>query len=65
MPQLTKRELEVLQWLSDGNTYIEIASFLQVGVSTIRKHVQNILKNLNARNSSHAVCIAIKLGILE
>lgn len=62
--ELTHRELEVLRWLSNGYTYTQIASSLYVGVSTIKKHVQNILKKLNANNTSHAVAISLKLGML-
>ena len=64
-PQLTERELEVLRLQSNGHTNIEIADNLNIGVSTIKKHVQSILKKLGACNTSHALVLSIKHGFLE
>jgi DNA-binding NarL/FixJ family response regulator len=52
---LTKREHEVLAELKRGRTNREIASRLGVSVSTVNKHVQQVLKKLHVRNRAQAV----------
>ena len=62
---LTPREREVLTWLGIGYSYQEISDQLNVGVGTIRKHVQHLLLKLRARNSAHAVAIGIRWDLLH
>jgi DNA-binding NarL/FixJ family response regulator len=52
---LTKREQEVLAELKRGRTNREIASGLGVSVTTVNKHVQQVLKKLHVRNRGQAV----------
>jgi DNA-binding NarL/FixJ family response regulator len=52
---LTKREHEVLAELNRGRTNREIALRLGVSVTTINKHVQQVLKKLHVRNRGQAV----------
>lgn len=51
---LTAREIEVLQEIRRGRTNREIALHLGISTTTINKHVQRLLKKLNARNRAHA-----------
>jgi DNA-binding NarL/FixJ family response regulator len=52
---LTKREQEVLGELNRGRTNREIAMTLGVSVTTVNKHVQQVLKKLHVRNRGQAV----------
>jgi DNA-binding NarL/FixJ family response regulator len=52
---LTSREQEVLEWIAQGARDREIAERLVVTESTVKKHVQNILRKLHARNRVEAV----------
>ena len=52
---LTPREGEVLQMIARGARDREIADELTVSESTVKKHVQNILRKLHARNRAEAV----------
>jgi DNA-binding NarL/FixJ family response regulator len=52
---LTKREQQVLAELNRGRTNREIASRLGVSVTTVNKHVQQVLKKLHVRNRGQAV----------
>ncbi len=52
---LTRREQEVLAELNRGRTNREIASRLGVSVTTVNKHVQQVLKKLHVRNRGQAV----------
>ena len=52
---LTRREHEVLAALNRGHTNREIASLFGVSVTTVNKHVQQVLKKLHVRNRGQAV----------
>lgn len=52
---LTRRQQEVLAELKRGRTNREIASRLGVSVTTVNKHVQQVLKKLHVRNRGQAV----------
>ena len=52
---LTRREQEVCELIARGARDREIAAHLVLSESTAKKHVQNILKKLHARNRAEAV----------
>lgn len=52
---LTEREHEILQLISRGARDREIAEQLYISESTVKKHVQNVLRKLHARNRVEAV----------
>jgi DNA-binding NarL/FixJ family response regulator len=54
---LTPRENQVLSELRRGRTNKEIAQRLGVSITTINKHVQQVLKKLNARTRAQAVAM--------
>jgi DNA-binding NarL/FixJ family response regulator len=62
---LTAREKEVLALVATGARDREIARQLVVGESTVKKHVQNMLRKLKARNRAEAVRIAARQLELE
>jgi DNA-binding CsgD family transcriptional regulator len=62
---LTKRELEILQWLHMGKTNWEISSILEISPLTVKNHVQNILRKFDVQNRSQAVVRAAKLGLID
>lgn len=53
--QLTKRETDVLIQLSKGLNYNEIAENLFISHGTVRKHVENTYRKLQAHNKMEAV----------
>ncbi len=53
--QLTAREVEVLEQLSKGLKYQQIAENLFLSVGTIRKHVENIYTKLQVHNKLEAI----------
>jgi len=53
--KLTKREIEVLEQLSKGLSYILIAENLILSTGTIRKHIENIYRKLQVHNKLEAV----------
>jgi LuxR family maltose regulon positive regulatory protein len=61
---LSARELEVLSLIATGASNREIADKLFLAVSTVKKHVSNILSKLNAASRTQAVAEARELGLL-
>ncbi len=64
-PALTRREVEVLQLISEGKANKEIAALLGTADGTIKMHVQNLLQKLNATDRTHAVTIGLRRGIIH
>jgi DNA-binding NarL/FixJ family response regulator len=58
---LTPRELSVIDLLREGKPNKLIATQLEMQESTVKVHVRNILKKLNAANRTHAASIANRL----
>jgi len=53
--ELSKRENEILQWLSKGLLYKEIADQLGISVSTVRQHIHKIYEKLHVQNRTEAI----------
>jgi len=51
---ITKRELEVLIWVNKGKTNWEISSILGISHTTVKNHVQNIIRKLGVENRRQA-----------
>ena len=62
--QLTPRELEILQMISEGYLTKEIADKLYVSILTVNKHRQNMLRKTNAGTISELVGNAKDWGLL-
>ncbi|WP_235930123.1 response regulator transcription factor [Craterilacuibacter sinensis] len=59
---LTRREAEVLHWLSFGKTNRDIADILGVSPRTINKHLEHIFGKLNVETRTAAAALALKTG---
>lgn len=55
LSELSKKEMEVLQMLSKGLLYKEIADALNISPETVRKHVYHIYEKLHVSNRIEAV----------
>lgn len=62
---LSKRELEVLRHVADGNSNQRVGEHLGLREDTIKAHMKTILQKLNARDRTHAVTIALRRGYWE
>lgn len=62
--RLTDRETEILEQLSKGLSYEQIADNLFISYGTVRKHVENIYRKLEVNNRTGALDKAQKGGIL-
>ena len=52
---LSAREEEILTWVSEGRTNVEISRILAISPFTVKNHVQRIIKKLGAANRTEAV----------
>jgi DNA-binding NarL/FixJ family response regulator len=64
LPQLTKREREVLRLLSDGNSNEEIGKALFLSPETIRTHIQKAMRKLEADTRTQAVALALRQSLI-
>ncbi|MCW3160121.1 LuxR C-terminal-related transcriptional regulator [Chryseobacterium oryctis] len=64
LPNLTKREKEILSLIGKGYSGAEIAKSLILSEHTIRTHRKNILAKTNSRNSKELVRKAFEWGLI-
>jgi DNA-binding CsgD family transcriptional regulator len=55
LEKLSKREREVLDHLSQGIPYKEIADVLQLSIDTVRMHIKGIYAKLHVHSRGEAV----------
>ena len=65
IPQLTRRELQVLKLIAAEYTTKEIANTLFLSENTIETHRRNLLSKLNVRNVAGMIKIALKRGLID
>ncbi|KQT21927.1 LuxR family transcriptional regulator [Chryseobacterium sp. Leaf404] len=53
--ELTKREIEIVELLSRGLLYKEIADKIFISIDTVKKHVGNIYRKLHVNNKVEAI----------
>jgi len=63
--RISPREREILMLLARGATNKEMARELKLAESTVKIHVQNILRNLNLTSRVQAAVYAVEHGIVE
>lgn len=64
-PQLSPREREVLELLSEGLGVAAIARHLYVSESTAKTHISKIYEKLGAANRAQAIMSALRSGLLS
>lgn len=62
---LTEREKEVLRWLAQGKSNWEVSVILKISERTVRFHINNIMKKLDAVNRTHAMALVLRNGMLD
>ncbi|WP_169545347.1 response regulator transcription factor [Sneathiella aquimaris] len=61
MELLTPRQVQILQAISEGKSNKDIAQYLGISAGTVKVHVSNLMKKLNAKNRTQAVMMASDL----
>lgn len=62
--ELTRREVEIIQFIGQGLTSSEIAEKLFINVKTIESHRRNIFKKLDIKNAAQLMKIASEKGLI-
>ena len=62
--RLSKRELQVLQLLSQGRSREEIAAAMGISINGVKKHLSSIYKKLGANNRAEAIYIASQSSLI-
>lgn len=65
IPQLSNRELEVLNWMARGKNNQEISTALSISESTVKFHTKNIMSKLGASDRAQAIVAALKRGAIS
>ncbi len=63
--QLTKREIEVLQYIAQGYTNRKIAETLFLSIRTINTHRTNLMQKLDIHDTARLVRYAIETGLVK
>lgn len=61
---LTDREKEVLHLLAEGRSNKEVATLLDLGVSTVETHRSNLMQKLNLHNTAEIVLYAVRKRLI-
>jgi DNA-binding CsgD family transcriptional regulator len=64
-PNLTRRELEILRLVAEGDSNAELARMLWVTEQTVKFHLSNIYRKLDVSNRTEASRWAQVHGLLE
>lgn len=64
IPQLTKREKEILHLISEGITTAGIAAQLSLSPLTIETHRRNLLQKFEVKNVAALIKIAVQQGLV-
>jgi two-component system, NarL family, response regulator NreC len=62
---LTDREREVLHLLAEGRSNKEVATLLDLGLSTVETHRANLMQKLNLHNTAEIVLYAVRKGLIS
>jgi two-component system NarL family response regulator len=64
-PNITARELEVLQFAADGLTNRQIGRRLGISENTVKNHIRNILEKLHLHSRMEAVLYAVREELID
>ncbi|HTD16407.1 MAG TPA: response regulator transcription factor, partial [Chthoniobacterales bacterium] len=64
-PELSERELQILQQMALGKSNKEIGQVLYISEFTVKNHVRSILKKLDAIGRTEAIAIASGRGLIN
>jgi DNA-binding CsgD family transcriptional regulator len=62
---LSAREAEIVGWLREGKSNVEMAQILGISALTVKNHLQRIYRLLGVGNRAHALARCLELRLLE
>ena len=64
-PELTRREIEVLDLVVAGKSNKEIAAAFDISEATVKVHMTHILEKLRVTGRTEAINVAVKRGLVR
>src|SRR5579862_4223403 len=64
LPELTPRQLEILQLVAGGSSTADIAKQLSLSTETVRNHLRSVFRELKAHTRVEAIAAAQRFGLL-
>ena len=64
-PELTPREVQILQMLADGCSPHEVAERLVISPKTVRNHLTKVYDKLSVNSRSQAIVEALRYGMID
>lgn len=65
IPNLTKREREVLSLLADGMRNEQVGTELSISPLTVRTHIEKAMEKLEADTRTQAVATALRMSLID
>ena len=65
LPKLSVREVEVLRWLAQGKSTLDVGDILGISESTVRFHYNRVALEFGTLNRTQTVVEALKRGLLS
>ncbi len=62
---LTARETEIMRWVAQGKTTWAISEILSISERTVKFHVGNAIRKLDATTRTHAVAVALERQLIQ
>lgn len=62
---LSERELEIIKYIAEGYTNVQIANHLILSNHTINTHRKNIMNKLGVKNTAGIVMYAVKMNLVS
>ena len=56
--------MEIIYYLGNGHTYIEISEKLGISIGAVKKHISSAIKKVGAKNSAHTIKLLYEQGHL-
>ena len=63
--KMTPRELEVLDFLAEGQSNKDIADEMNISIYTVKRHVSGIIEKLAVADRTQAAVKALKIGLVK
>ena len=64
-PDLTPREIQVIEDLVKGSSNKIIAGDLEISENTVKLHITRIMQKLGAKDRTHVASLALQRGIVD
>ena len=62
---LTKRQIEVMNLVKLGYANKQIVRELGITIDTVKRHIADTIRRIQANDRAHAVYICLKRGIID